>query len=301
MSLEDITRSLTGRPSEPVMRMWRRYPAAPAEIWPALTRPERLARWLGVIEGTVDGVGSEVRVRFADAPDRPAEARVERCDANERLVVSWQWAGEARSTVTVDLAADAGGTLLSLEHRLGEPDHVAAYGGGWEQCLTDLTNLFGRTSEEESAEAAATDRWHALSRHPLSMEVDLDADLPTVWRALTTVEGLRAWWWNHWDDVEIAADARPGGAYRFAAPGAGIAVEGVYLDVEAEEHLSFTWRWIDADGRSADEACDLRLSATDGGSRLALRHTGPWSDEAPADSYRQGWDFVFAALARVVA
>lgn len=301
MTIEEITRSLTGRSTRPVMRMSRHYAAPPADVWPALTQPDRLARWLGTVEGTIDGVGSTVSVRFADAPDLPAEARIVQCEPGERLVVSWHWQGEAASVVSMQLAPHGAGTTLTLEHRLGEPDHVAAYGGGWERCLAALTSLFGGTGAHEGDEAAASDRWRALTRHPLSMGVDLGADPSTVWSALTTVEGLRSWWWSHWDDVEIAADVRPGGAYRFAAPGAGIAVEGRYLEVEDDEHLAFTWRWIDADGESADEACDLTLAATATGCRLELRHTGPWGDATPAESYRQGWGFVFAALGRAVA
>jgi len=300
MSLEEFTRSLTGSGREPVMTITRWYAAAPADVWSAMTEPERLARWLGAVE-QVDGDGGvRHRIRFADAPDTPADAQVERCVPHELLVVGWDWQGEEPSRLTLSLAPDGEGTQLTLEHRLGEPDHVVAYGGGWEQCLASLGALFGEAVPGAAYEGEAAGRWDGLAGRPLVLSVDLRATSGEVWRALTTVDGLQAWWWNHWDDVEIDADARPGGAYRFAAPGAGIRVEGTYLEVQPCTHLSFTWRWSDDEGTSADEACDVRLQEMPGGCRLTLRHSGPWTDDTPAASYRQGWEFVFAALSRVL-
>lgn len=143
--------------------------------------------------------------------------------------------------------------------------------------------------------------WSDLHDKVLELEWLLPAAPEAVWRAFTTAEGLRAWWWNHWLDVKIDLDVRPGGTYRLAAPGAGIAVAGDYLVVDAPQHLSFTWRWIDAEGVSRDEACDLRFVAEGEQTRLLLRHTGPWADRTPAETYRQGWEFAISALARTLA
>jgi len=151
--------------------------------------------------------------------------------------------------------------------------------------------LYADPAPTAAFEPAAAERWRAIADRVLVVERHLNASRADVWRPLTTEAGLRAWWWSHWNDVEITADARPGGSYRFTAPDAGIRIEGSYLDVDPDEHLAFTWRWTDADGTSADEACDIVLTEVDGGTSLALRHTGPWPDDAPAESYRQGWEF----------
>ena len=94
----------------------------------------------------------------------------------------------------------------------------------------------------------------------------------------------------------IEADVRPGGAYRIEASRHGIAVSGEYLVVEPERRLAFTWVWIDDDGASRDEAVDVAFARAGGGTPYRVRHTGPWDDDAPADSYRQGWEFVLAEL-----
>lgn len=294
MTLEPFSRSLTGSRERPVVTLARRYAAPPRDVWDALTDPVRLTRWLGAVER--DALDPDrVTVRVADAPDSPAEARVRSCVPPETLLLDWEWDTEEPSVVAVTLRADGEGTFLTLEHRLGEPDHAADYGGGWEQHLGALVALFGGEQP-----APATSAWAGMTARPLEIEIDLPRTPEEVWPAFASASGLRRWWWNHWDDVEIAADVRPGGSYRFAAPGAGIVVEGRYLAVEAPSHLAFTWRWSDADGQSVDEACDLELLRVGGGCRVRLRHTGPWSDDAPAESYRQGWEFVFGALRRAV-
>src|SRR5918994_3905585 len=134
----------------------------------------------------------------------------------------------------------------------------------------------------------------------LRMEQSIPAPIEKVWSSWTTPEGLRRWWWNHWPDVEIEVDARVGGDYRFAAPNAGIVVSGTYLEVREPNALVFTWEWTDADGVQAGESVDVRFEDMDGSTRLTLRHTGPWSDDAPAESYRQGWAFVLAAIEKAL-
>ncbi len=296
---DPFVRSLVGDASRPELRVERRYPGSPEQVWSALTTPERLARWLGVVEGAPRRVGDAFTVTFPDAPEEPARGRVSACIPRRLIVLEWHWGGEARSTVTVALDAVDGGCRVTLTHRLGEPDHVADYGGGWEWCLQRLAA--GRRGDDGGGfdERAARARWRDMSAHAFTIDVALDAPPADVWQALTTVDGLRSWWWDHWRDVEITVDAQEGHGYRFAAPGAGIAVSGRFLAVEPMRRLAYTWRWEDADGISRDEACDVVLRERDGGGcRLTLRHTGPWVDDGPARSYRQGWE---STLGRLVA
>lgn len=297
--LEGFARSLTGSAARPVLRFERRYGAPPRDVWSALTEPARLCRWLGEVTGDRD---DGFRISFADAPDAPARAEIEACEPERRLVARWEWPGEQPSRIVIDLAPDEGGTCLTLAHRLGEPDHVPDYGRGWEQCFSTLAVLLGVPASDENDEAASATRWRDMQGRALDVALDLPAPPARVWDAVATADGLRSWWWTHWDDVEISADPRPDGVYRIAAPGAGILLEGRYLDVVAPSHLSFTWRWSDADGTSVDEACDMPIAATDGGgSRLTVRHSGPWADDAPAESYRQGWEFTLGQLRATLA
>jgi uncharacterized protein YndB with AHSA1/START domain len=132
----------------------------------------------------------------------------------------------------------------------------------------------------------------------LRMERIIPSPVPSVWNAWTTEAGLARWWWSHWPDVEISADVRVGGGYRFAAPSAGIVVTGTYLEVNEASRLVFTWEWRDADGVQAGESVEVDFAAAGSGTLLTLVHSGPWTDDTAAESYRQGWAFVLDALAR---
>jgi uncharacterized protein YndB with AHSA1/START domain len=129
----------------------------------------------------------------------------------------------------------------------------------------------------------------------------IEAPLERVWDAWTTEAGLASWWWSHWAGVTFDVDARVGGEYRIAAPEQGIVVSGTYLTVDAPERLSFTWLWTDDEGALPGEEVDVRFRRAGEATRIALSHTGPWPDSGPAESYRQGWEFVLDALAAVVA
>lgn len=238
--MNEVVRSLTGTASAPVLRCSRRYATSPDDVWSALTDPDRLRRWLGEVSGNPsDGF----EITFAHAPDAPARAEIEECAPSRRLAVRWSWGRERASRVSVMQHPEHEGTLLTLEHRLGEPDHVTDYGTGWERSFTVLAQQLGAVAVDAPEESAIVSRWDALRRRAVELTLDLAAPPAEVWRAFATAKGLRRWWWTHWDDVDITADARAGGRYRIEAPAAGIILSGTYLTVDEPSHLSFTWRW----------------------------------------------------------
>lgn len=128
------------------------------------------------------------------------------------------------------------------------------------------------------------------AEHAITLEIDLVAPVGRVWTALTTSYGLRAWWWAQWEDVTVSVDARPAGEYRLTADAAGIRVEGVYTEVDRPAgRLAFTWVWSDSGGTSEGETCEIVLSPLPEGTRLTLRHAGPWTSTKPGERYRAGW------------
>lgn len=110
----------------------RRYPAGPAEVWDALTDPERLARWFLPVTGDLRPGG-----RFHT---EGADGEILACAAPERLQLTW---GTPESVVTLTLAADGAGTRLVLEHAVPAgfvPDAGGALyvGPGWDEALVVL-------------------------------------------------------------------------------------------------------------------------------------------------------------------
>jgi uncharacterized protein YndB with AHSA1/START domain len=105
------------------LRLTRRYAAAPAEVWAALTEPESLGRWLGEPEwARIDGHARELE------PER-------------LLVLDWRAPGEGPSLVRFELTADGDGTMLVLDHSLLEEHLGMAYAQRWSQRLDRLAGL----------------------------------------------------------------------------------------------------------------------------------------------------------------
>lgn len=299
MNAEDpFVRALTGDEAEQTVTVSRSYRAPIADVWHAMTTPERIARWYGEIVGPPPrraGDGFEVDL----GGGMVRRAVLQGCEAPTALTYTW-WSGDddpGLVRIRLDAIGDAE-TRLTVQHDRLRPHRMLAYGGGWEHNLVALAGVAGAPAEPDVSGEVRGRRWELLRSHPLGVELSIDAPVDEVWDAWADADGLASWWWTHWDDVSVAADVRPGGHYRIEAPRHGIAVEGEYLVVEPGVRLAFTWIWIDEEGATRDEAVDVTFRESDGGTIVAVRHTGPWADGAPAESYRQGWEFVLGGLAR---
>jgi uncharacterized protein YndB with AHSA1/START domain len=94
------------------------FPVEPAEVWEALTEPERLEEWFAT-EAELDPVpGGEGVFRWGDGEERRAVVR--EAEPEERLVLDWDDGGE----VVLELEEVDGGTLLRV--RETSPDFAAA-------------------------------------------------------------------------------------------------------------------------------------------------------------------------------
>ncbi|TPW73751.1 SRPBCC domain-containing protein [Schumannella sp. 10F1B-5-1] len=131
----------------------------------------------------------------------------------------------------------------------------------------------------------------------------LPDDIDRVWAALSTSDGMRGWWWRHWNGVRIRFEAGVDADYAIAAPEQGIELTGRFTRVAHPEHLDFTWCWRDADGAEPEEQVEITLAAHGGDdgdgverTELRVRHGGPWSDDEPGARNRQGWEFTLDQL-----
>jgi uncharacterized protein YndB with AHSA1/START domain len=83
------------------------FPAEPAEVWEALTDPERLEEWFAT-EAELDPVpGGEGVFRWGDGEERRAVVR--EAEPEERLVLDWDDGGE----VVLELEEVEGGTRVA--------------------------------------------------------------------------------------------------------------------------------------------------------------------------------------------
>jgi uncharacterized protein YndB with AHSA1/START domain len=84
------------------------FPASPAEVWEALTEPERLEEWFAS-EASLDlRPGGEGVFRWGDGDERRAVVR--ELEPEERLVLDWDDDGQ----VVLELEEVDGGTRLHV-------------------------------------------------------------------------------------------------------------------------------------------------------------------------------------------
>jgi uncharacterized protein YndB with AHSA1/START domain len=133
------------------IRFERRYDAPPAEVWSALTAPDRLARWLADAELDLR-VGGEYVLRFSDEDESQVNVtrgRVLAVEPERLLELTWLYPGEHDTVVRFELHADGDGTLLVLDHRSLPVEAAPGYGGGWHAHLDALEAHLGASGEPD--------------------------------------------------------------------------------------------------------------------------------------------------------
>ncbi|MGY1731109.1 SRPBCC family protein [Geodermatophilus sp. SYSU D01045] len=111
----------------------RRYPAAPEDVWEAVTDPARLARWFAPVTG-------DLREGGTFAVEGNADGEIRECTPPSTLVLTW---GGPVSVVTVSLTPAGEGTVLALEHTVplafaGSGAGALFVGPGWDVALLGL-------------------------------------------------------------------------------------------------------------------------------------------------------------------
>jgi uncharacterized protein YndB with AHSA1/START domain len=127
----------------------RHYPSEPADVWEALTIPERVRRWFLPLTGDLRE-GGQFQL------EGNASGDILSCAPPERLVVTF---GDPSSLVEVRLVEQGGGTLLSLEHSVplavaGSGAGALYVGPGWDGALMGLAlHLDGVVTDDPVAAA----------------------------------------------------------------------------------------------------------------------------------------------------
>lgn len=119
-------------------------------MWDALTTGE-LAQWFWppAFQTTVEiNAMPGGAYRIASAPvGMTVDATVTAAHAPSNLQLDWAWAGEPdHTTVTIQLTAHEGGTVLTVTHEGNRDEATAAnHHDGWQSCLDRLPEyLAGR-------------------------------------------------------------------------------------------------------------------------------------------------------------
>ena len=114
-----------------------RIAAAPEVVFPYLTDPALMVRWMGERADLAPAPGGTFAVDIQGNPVRGEFVAVE---PPHRLVFTWGMAGSdvppGSSTVEITLRPD--GTVVALVHRDLPPEQVADHGAGWDFYLPRL-------------------------------------------------------------------------------------------------------------------------------------------------------------------
>ena len=138
-----------------VVRMEDRYDTDIDDLWSAITDPQRLARWLGEIDGDLR-LGGTYHARYY-ASGWEGDIRIDACEPPRRLRLINVDDKPDEHVIEVTLTADGDQTVLVWEARGMPLELLFAYGAGIQVHVEDLTAyIAGR----ERCDADA--RWHEL-------------------------------------------------------------------------------------------------------------------------------------------
>jgi uncharacterized protein YndB with AHSA1/START domain len=120
------------------VRHVRHYGATPEEVWAALTEPHQVKNWLA--EMTIEPrAGGRISFRWEAGETETGEVRV----FDPPRTFEYTWEEGSISHIRFQLAPDADGTVLVLEHSLIAPDSAAGIGAGWHSHLDALDAVLG--------------------------------------------------------------------------------------------------------------------------------------------------------------
>ena len=108
-----------------------------ADLWSAITEPDRLARWIATVEGDLR-VGGIVQTRFTSTWEGPG--RIDVCDPPNRLVVTMEPESEDEAVIEAVLTAEDERTRLVVEERGLPLDVLYKHGAGWQAHIEDLAH-----------------------------------------------------------------------------------------------------------------------------------------------------------------
>ncbi|GAA0811565.1 SRPBCC domain-containing protein [Spirilliplanes yamanashiensis] len=131
------------------VRFELRFPVPVAELWSALTVPERLARWLAPVDGQ-RRPGATVRLLFG--LDAVAAVTIEDCLPERRLDLRYVFPDGLATRLRAEVRADGGdSSVLTLDHS-GFPGSPVESAAAWQVALDGLAaELAGRLQAPDPA------------------------------------------------------------------------------------------------------------------------------------------------------
>ena len=141
--------------TKPSLTLKRRLKAAPSQVFAAWTDPKKVVHWFGPKETVAGSVRAKMDVRSGgsyqmnfqtdDGENHQVGGVYREVVPDSRLVFTWAWHStpERESLVTVTVAADGDGTLLTLHHeQFFDQQARDGHSRGWTGTLDKLEQYF---------------------------------------------------------------------------------------------------------------------------------------------------------------
>jgi uncharacterized protein YndB with AHSA1/START domain len=131
-----------------------------ADLWSAVTEPDRLARWIATVDGDLR-LGGMVQTRFTSTWE--GAGRIDVCDAPHHLVVTMEPGTDDEAVIEAVLTAEGERTRLVVEERGLPLDLLYKHGAGWQAHIEDLgRHLAGEESNWKARWTELTPAYQSL-------------------------------------------------------------------------------------------------------------------------------------------
>jgi uncharacterized protein YndB with AHSA1/START domain len=271
--------------------LYRSYRAPVRELWPHLTRPELLARWLGTADfELVSGGAARIEAWNGDQ----MAGQVAAISAPGWIKFAWRRFGfDDEEPVAWRLEGDGPGSRVVVEHEnLRSPEEKTFARRFWREALDALRECVDCHQ--------ANPEWGATL--PVVVRASLGRPAAELWPLFTTPSGLSKWVAR----VE-RFDATAGGEFRFLSryQGRDVVEEGRIEEIAPAQRLRLAWEWRGEDWGNPT-AVEFRLEPRAGGTSLLLVHSGfeqiaSGKAATARRNYASGWAGVVRDLARLLA
>jgi uncharacterized protein YndB with AHSA1/START domain len=138
----------------------------------------------------------------------------------------------------------------------------------------------------------------------VQIERVIEGPIEAVFRAWTTVEGMRAWWGpGEFTTPYAEIDLRPGGSYLLVMQppeGEPLHLQGTYREVVPPTRLVYTWQWTVGVPDRRESVVTVDFEDLGSSTKISLVH-GEFDEHAHPGPYESGWESGLDKLAKYVS
>ena len=141
-------------------------------------------------------------------------------------------------------------------------------------------------------------------KREVRVERVIEGPVEAVFRAWTTVEGMRRWWGPGGFTTPYAEiDLRPGGAYLLVMQppqGEPLHLRGTYREVVPPRRVVYTWRWTAGVPDHRESLVTVEFEDLGASTKVTVVH-GALDPESGTEPYESGWQTGLVKLADYIA